>query len=142
LPVIREQGIPLRAFPTVRPITETTPSSFYQIPDRARKLPLVFWHGIGQFSKTWVTTPDGREGFQNIFLRRRFSVYLIDQPLSEMIFQICYTFAKKIIMGLVRYNPNIYHRHSIRLKGYDYSREGLYFITVCIQNRECLKGVE
>ncbi len=38
------------------------------------------WHGIGQFSKTWATTPDGREGYQNIFLRRRFSVYLIDQP--------------------------------------------------------------
>lgn len=53
---------------------------FYQIPDKARKLPLVFWHGIGQFSKTWETTPDGREGFQNIFLRRRFGVYLINQP--------------------------------------------------------------
>ncbi|KAA6440879.1 alpha/beta hydrolase [Dyadobacter flavalbus] len=53
---------------------------FYQIPDKARKLPLVFWHGIGQFSKTWETTPDGREGFQNIFLRRGFGVYLIDQP--------------------------------------------------------------
>ncbi|MDR2234299.1 MAG: alpha/beta fold hydrolase [Tannerella sp.] len=53
---------------------------FYQIPANARKLPLVFWHGIGQFSKTWETTPDGREGFQQIFLRRRFGVYLIDQP--------------------------------------------------------------
>lgn len=53
----------------------------YQIPDKARKLPLVFWHGIGQFSKTWETTPDGREGFQNIFLRRGFGVYLINQPL-------------------------------------------------------------
>lgn len=53
---------------------------FYQTPKKARKLPLVFWHGIGQFSKTWETTPDGREGFQNIFLRRRYSVYLIDQP--------------------------------------------------------------
>lgn len=53
---------------------------FYQIPDKARKYPLVMWHGIGQFSKTWETTPDGREGFQNIFLRRRFPVYLIDQP--------------------------------------------------------------
>jgi hypothetical protein len=38
------------------------------------------WHGAGQFSKTWETTPDGREGYQNIFLRRAFSVYLIDQP--------------------------------------------------------------
>lgn len=53
---------------------------FYQIPVRAKKLPIVFWHGIGQFSKTWETTPDGREGFQNIFLRRGFGVYLIDQP--------------------------------------------------------------
>lgn len=52
----------------------------YQIPDNARKLPLVFWHGIGQFSKTWETTPDGREGFRNIFLRRNFGVYLINQP--------------------------------------------------------------
>jgi len=53
---------------------------FYQVPVRARKLPLVLWHGIGQFSKTWETTPDGREGFQNIFLRRSYPVYVIDQP--------------------------------------------------------------
>lgn len=52
----------------------------YQIPVEARKLPMVFWHGIGQFSKTWGTTPDGRDGYQNIFLRRNFGVYLIDQP--------------------------------------------------------------
>lgn len=54
--------------------------TFYQIPENARKLPLVFWHGYGQFSKTWETTPDGREGFQNMFLRRGFGVYVIDQP--------------------------------------------------------------
>ena len=53
---------------------------FYQVPANARKFPLVLWHGNGQFSKTWETTPDGREGFQNIFLRRRFPVYVIDQP--------------------------------------------------------------
>ncbi len=53
---------------------------FYQVPVNARKLPLILWHGFGQFSKTWESTPDGREGFQNIFLRRRFSVYVIDQP--------------------------------------------------------------
>ena len=53
---------------------------FFQVPANARKLPLVFWHGHGQSGKTWETTPDGREGFQNIFLRRRFPVYLIDQP--------------------------------------------------------------
>lgn len=54
--------------------------AFYQIPVNARKLPLIFLHGAGQFSKTWESTPDGREGFQNIFLRKNYSVYLIDQP--------------------------------------------------------------
>ena len=46
---------------------------FYQIPEKAKKLPLVFWHGYGQFSKTWETTPDGRDGFQNIFLKKDYS---------------------------------------------------------------------
>ena len=32
------------------------------------------------------------------------------------------------------------NRKSIRLKGYDYSREGAYFVTICAQNRECLFG--
>jgi hypothetical protein len=53
---------------------------FYQSPVNARSLPLVMWHGHGQSGKTWETTPDGREGFQTLFLRRRYSVYLIDQP--------------------------------------------------------------
>lgn len=39
-----------------------------------------------------------------------------------------------------KYNPNIHHRRSIRLKGYDYSQAGLYFITVCVANREYLFG--
>ncbi len=37
-------------------------------------------------------------------------------------------------------NQKHHHRKSIRLKGYDYSKEGLYFITVCTHNRECLFG--
>lgn len=53
---------------------------FYQIPVKARKLPLVFLHGAGESKKTWESTPDGRDGFQNIFLRRNFGVYLLDQP--------------------------------------------------------------
>lgn len=52
----------------------------YQIPENARKYPLVMWHGGGQFSKTWETTPDGRDGYQNIFLRKNFSTYILDQP--------------------------------------------------------------
>lgn len=52
----------------------------YQVPVDARQHPLVFVHGNAQFSKTWQTTPDGREGFQNIFLRRGFATYLVDSP--------------------------------------------------------------
>ena len=39
-----------------------------------------------------------------------------------------------------KYNPNIHHRRSIRLKGYDYSQAGAYFITICCQNRTCRFG--
>lgn len=40
----------------------------------------------------------------------------------------------------MKYNPDIHHRKSLRLKGYDYSSEGLYFITICTQNKEYLFG--
>ncbi len=39
-----------------------------------------------------------------------------------------------------QYNLNKHHRKSIRLKGYDYSKAGLYFITICCQNRVHLFG--
>ena len=38
------------------------------------------------------------------------------------------------------YNPAKHHRRSIRLKGYDYSQSGLYFITICCQNKACIFG--
>jgi REP element-mobilizing transposase RayT len=38
------------------------------------------------------------------------------------------------------YNPDIHHRHSIRLKDYDYSQAGAYFVTICASQRECLFG--
>ena len=41
---------------------------------------------------------------------------------------------------MLRYDPTIHHRRSIRLKGYDYSQQGAYFLTLCVQHRECLLG--
>ena len=38
------------------------------------------------------------------------------------------------------YNPQIHHRRSIRLKGYDYSQAGMYFVTICCKDRECRFG--
>lgn len=52
----------------------------YQVPEHRRALGLVMLHGAGQFSKTWDTTPDGRDGYRNLFLEKGYSVYLVDQP--------------------------------------------------------------
>ncbi len=38
------------------------------------------------------------------------------------------------------YDPAMHRRRSIRLRGYDYSRAGAYFVTICVQNRQCLFG--
>ncbi|WP_017652226.1 transposase [Fortiea contorta] len=38
------------------------------------------------------------------------------------------------------YDPRIHHRHSIRIKGYDYTQPGIYFITICTKGRQCLFG--
>lgn len=64
----------------VKPCTATMPTSFI----RRRRMPTVrpscSLHGHGQSAKTWETTPDGRDGFRNIFLEKRYKTYLVDEP--------------------------------------------------------------
>ena len=40
----------------------------------------------------------------------------------------------------MEYDPAKHHRRSIRLKGYDYAQAGAYFVTICVQERECVLG--
>ena len=40
----------------------------------------------------------------------------------------------------MKYDPAKHHRRSIRLKGYDYAQAGAYFVTLCVQGRECVLG--
>jgi putative transposase len=40
----------------------------------------------------------------------------------------------------MKYDPDFHHRQSIRLNGYDYSRCGAYFITICTHEKEYLFG--
>ena len=40
----------------------------------------------------------------------------------------------------MKYDPRKHHRRSIRLKGYDYTQAGAYFVTICTWQRECLLG--
>ncbi|MBT9502416.1 MAG: alpha/beta fold hydrolase [Burkholderiaceae bacterium] len=54
--------------------------AFYQVPKNPKALPIIMLHGAFQSARSWETTSDGREGFQTLFLRRGFPVYLVDQP--------------------------------------------------------------
>ena len=40
----------------------------------------------------------------------------------------------------MRYDPANHHRRSIRLRGYDYSLPGAYFVTICVRDRQCVFG--
>ena len=55
-------------------------NTFYQIPANGNGTPVVFLHGYGQTRTGWQSTPDGREGWSDLFLRKGYSVFLVDQP--------------------------------------------------------------
>jgi REP element-mobilizing transposase RayT len=40
------------------------------------------------------------------------------------------------------FNPEIHHRKSIRLQGYDYSRPGWYFVTICLNDLRCMLAIQ
>jgi len=40
----------------------------------------------------------------------------------------------------MNYDPDRHHRRAIRLKDYDYSQNGAYFVTICVHERRCLFG--
>src|SRR5262245_57173262 len=50
----------------------------YQIPVNPRRINLVMWHSAA--ATAWLNRWDGGEGYQSIFLRRGFPVYIWDSP--------------------------------------------------------------
>ena len=55
-------------------------SVFYQVPEDSNGHAMVFLHGFGQSRTGWMSTPDGRDGWNDMFLRRGYSTYFVDQP--------------------------------------------------------------
>jgi pimeloyl-ACP methyl ester carboxylesterase len=51
----------------------------YQIPPHSKRYSITLIHGCCLTGKTWETTPDGRMGWDQYFVRKGFSTYLIDQ---------------------------------------------------------------
>lgn len=55
-------------------------NTFYQIPANGNGNPMVFLHGYGQSRTGWQGTPDGRDGWADIFLKKGYSAFMVDQP--------------------------------------------------------------
>jgi len=51
----------------------------YQVPVAAKRYPITFIHGCCLTGKTWETTPDGRMGWDEYFVRKGYAVYIVDQ---------------------------------------------------------------
>lgn len=52
----------------------------YQIPVKANKYPLIFIHGYGGSGVCWEMTPDGRDGFATLMLKKKYPTYVMDLP--------------------------------------------------------------
>lgn len=52
----------------------------YQLPVNAKRHALIYIHGYGGSGMTWTATPDGREGFATLMLRKGYASYVMDLP--------------------------------------------------------------
>ncbi len=52
----------------------------YKVPVGANRIPIILIHGCCLTGKSYETTPDGREGWEEYFLRQGHPVYVVDQP--------------------------------------------------------------
>ena len=70
------------------PPAKLDPNGLYQVEqmyvqyflpqNRKGKYPLLMWHGGGLTGVSYETTPDGREGWLNMFIRKGWDVYISD----------------------------------------------------------------
>ena len=70
---------PLPAYATEGTVTVDQMYVRYQEPVTVVGAPLVLIHGCCLTGKTWETTPDGRMGWDEYFVRRGHPVYVVDQ---------------------------------------------------------------
>jgi len=54
----------------------------YMIPQGKTKVPVVMTHGAGISGKSWETTPDGRMGFDEYFVRNGHATYVVDRTFN------------------------------------------------------------
>src|SRR6266849_3826414 len=71
-------GVPAKVDPNGAYMAEQMYVQYFIPQDKRGALPLLMWHGGGLTGVTYETTPDGREGWLNYFIRRGWSVYNSD----------------------------------------------------------------
>jgi hypothetical protein len=71
-------GPPSKLDPNGQFMVEQVYVQYFLPKHRKGKLPLLMWHGGGLTGATYETTPDGREGWLNLFTRKGWDVYISD----------------------------------------------------------------
>ena len=88
--LVRLTGMPVRQLSSIRGgPTHTTDSDgelaagqmyaqYVRLAEPRGRLPVLMWHGGGMSGVNWETTPDGRDGWQMLFLRAGLDVFVCD----------------------------------------------------------------
>ncbi len=77
--IVRQPGGPLTKYdPNGQFIVEQMYVQYFLPQNRKGKMPLLLWHGGGLTGVSYETTPDGREGWLNMFVRKGWDVYVSD----------------------------------------------------------------
>ena len=71
-------GVPAKVDPNGTYQVEQMYVQYFLPANEKGAYPLLMWHGGGLTGVTYETTPDGREGWLNYFLRKGWSVYNSD----------------------------------------------------------------
>lgn len=125
--VFTRGGVPARVDPNGVYQVEQMYVQYFVPQHEKGKLPLLLWHGGGLTGVTYETTPDGREGWLNYFLRQGWTVYNSDAVErgrsgwaqypdifeTEPVFLTKNNPWERFRMGA---GPNSYHRDPARMK--------------------------
>ena len=76
--VLGAGGVPAKFDPNGLYQVEGMYVQYFLPKDRKGKVPLLMWHGGGLTGVTYESTPDGREGWLNMFIRKGWDVYNSD----------------------------------------------------------------
>ncbi len=76
--VLGAGGVPAKIDPNGLYQVEAMYVQYFLPQNRKGKYPLLMWHGGGLTGVTYETTPDGREGWMNLFIRKGWDVYNSD----------------------------------------------------------------